>query len=50
MKDIVKSYWDLRDKAKRHGDEIAGLFHVHTWPVDLTYPGIDAADNDWNEA
>lgn len=37
MKDIVKSYWDLRDKAKRHGDEIAGLFHVqpHELPANV---------------
>jgi arsenate reductase-like glutaredoxin family protein len=37
MKDIVKNYWDLRDKAKRHGDEIAVLFHIqpHELPANV---------------
>ncbi|MCJ7772412.1 MAG: hypothetical protein MUP22_04685, partial [Desulfobacterales bacterium] len=37
MKDVVKSYWYLRDKAKSHGNEIAGLFHVqpHELPANV---------------
>ena len=37
MQDVLKDYWGIRDKAKKYGNEIAGLYQVepHELPANV---------------